>query len=93
MPDYNLIFEQLLIKKDQRDDAYDTPTLAQVQELVIAFGAITTNRAQRMAIISEVVGRNLDSTKDLRLGEVQVLKDMLDNPNFIKDMRSEYVQQ
>lgn len=90
MADYSSIFDTLLQNQLHSPAAYDKPSVAYVQSLVIAFRQLTTDRDIRMKIIRDVVGRNVHSTKDLKVAEVATLLKMLDNSAFIRDMQNEY---
>jgi len=92
MNDYSSIFDALLQNQDHFTDAHDKPTVLEAQSLVIEFSTAFRNikRAQRLQIMSDLVGRKILTTKDLRVGEIKTLTQMLNNRNFVRDMIEEY---
>ena len=90
MTDYAAVFETMLQNQLRSPAAYDKPNIMYVQSLVIAFNQVTTDRELRMKIIRELVGRNVPSTKDLKVAEIATLHLLLENGQFIKDIREEY---
>lgn len=92
MTDYSATFETLLQNQDHFTDAYDKPSVLMSQEFVIGFSTTFRNikREQRLQIISDLVGRKVFTTKDLRVGEIRVLTQMLNNRNFVRDTIEEY---
>ena len=88
---YDQVFEELLAREDQQaDDSYDRCSTPQAQEVVIGMQKITTNREARLMILSDVLGRPINSTKELRVGEINAFKKLLDNPHFVSEMKDEY---
>jgi hypothetical protein len=88
MPDYPSIFEHM-VRMDEGFDAYDRASSKYAQGLVIEFEAHFPDitREQRLKIASFVTERDLDSFKQLLVGEIRALKDMLKNRYFVAEMK------
>lgn len=88
MVDYSLIFQSLLILQEERyPNAFDYADTKLAQKLVIKFAPITKDKATRLRLIGSLVGREIASTKLLKVSEVEALLKLLERPSFITDMR------
>lgn len=90
MPDYNSIFQSLLILQEETyPNAFDEADTLLLKQLNTAFWVITRDRDTRLKLMGEVVGRTLKSTYDLTVGEAHALLKLCDQNTFIAAMKGE----
>lgn len=88
--DYDQIFQSMLSQQEaQFDNVYDEAPVYLLQQINTKFWPITSDRSKRLELIGSVIGRKINTTYDLTMGEAHALLKLLDQHHFIKAMKQE----